>query len=79
MHGAGIGGLQADQAACAVTEGALLGLYRFDKYQKPDDNGQKNIRTLTLLERDSAKIAAMREGYVAAGSWPRLSASPEIW
>ncbi|MBZ0168433.1 Cytosol aminopeptidase [Candidatus Methylomirabilis lanthanidiphila] len=62
VHGAGIGGLQADQAACAVTEGALLGLYRFDKYQKPDDNGQKNIRTLTLLERDSAKIAAMREG-----------------
>ena len=62
VHGAGIGGLQADQAACAVTEGALLGLYRFDKYKKPEENGQRIIRTLTLLERDKANIAAMGEG-----------------
>lgn len=62
VHGAGIGGLQADQAACAVTEGALLGLYRFDKYKKPDENGEKIVRTLTLLERDRAKASTMREG-----------------
>jgi len=62
VHGGGIGGFPTDQAACAVVEGALLGLYRFDKYKKPDDNGQKNIRTLTLLERDSAKVAAVKDG-----------------
>jgi len=62
VHGAGIGGLQADQAACAVTEGALLGLYRFDKYKKPEENGQKVVQKLTLLERDRTKVPAMEEG-----------------
>lgn len=62
VHGAGIGGLEASQAACAVTEGALLGLYRFDKYKKPEENGQRVIQRLTLLERDRAKIRAMEEG-----------------
>ncbi|PWB45969.1 MAG: leucyl aminopeptidase [Candidatus Methylomirabilota bacterium] len=62
VHGAGIGGLAADQAACALTEGALLGLYRFDKYKKLEENGPKIIRTLTLLERNDAKVAAMKEG-----------------
>lgn len=62
VHGAGIGGLEASQAACAVTEGALLGLYRFDKYKKPEENGQKVIQRLTLLERDRAKIRATEEG-----------------
>ncbi|MDE2180499.1 MAG: leucyl aminopeptidase [candidate division NC10 bacterium] len=62
VHGAGIGGLDADQAACAITEGALLGLYRFDKYKKSDDNGKKVVRTLTLLERDKARVATMKKG-----------------
>ncbi|MDE2059968.1 MAG: leucyl aminopeptidase [candidate division NC10 bacterium] len=62
VHGAGIGGLDAGQAACAVTEGALLGLYRFDKYKKPDENGEKVVQKLTLLERDSAKVSTMQEG-----------------
>ncbi|MBI2883322.1 MAG: leucyl aminopeptidase [Candidatus Methylomirabilis oxyfera] len=62
VHGAGTGGLEAGQAACAVTEGALLGLYRFDKYKKPDENGEKVVQKLTLLERDNAKVATMKEG-----------------
>ncbi len=62
VHGAGIGGLQADQAACAVTEGAFLGLYRFDKYKKPEENGEKIVATLTLVERDRAKMSEMQEG-----------------
>ncbi|MDD5559964.1 leucyl aminopeptidase [Candidatus Methylomirabilis sp.] len=62
VHGAGIGGLDVGQAACAVTEGALLGLYRFDMYKKPEENGKKVIQALTLLERDKTKIPAMREG-----------------
>lgn len=62
VHGAGIGGLDAAQAACAVTEGALLGLYRFDKYKQSDDNGEKVIHKLTLLERDRTKVSGMQEG-----------------
>ncbi len=62
VHGAGAGGIEAGQAARAVTEGALLGLYRFGKYKKADENGEKAIETLTLLERDRAKIGSMEEG-----------------
>lgn len=62
VHGAGVGGLDAGQAACAVTEGALLGLYRFDKYKKSDENGEKVVQKLTLLERDRAKASTIQEG-----------------
>lgn len=62
VHGTGIGGLGASRAVCAVTEGALLGLYRFDTYKKPDENGERVVRTLTLLECGKAKAAAMAEG-----------------
>ena len=62
VHGAGIGGLDAAQAACAVTEGAVLGLYRFDKYKQPDENGEKEVQKLTLLERDRTKTPAIQEG-----------------
>ena len=62
VHGAGAGGIEAAQAARAVTEGTLLGLYRFDKYKKPDENGEKAIQRLILLERDRAKIGAIGDG-----------------
>lgn len=62
VHGAGIGGLEAGQAACAVTEGGILGLYRFDKYRQLEENGKRDIQMLTLLEREQANIPAMREG-----------------
>ena len=62
VHGAGAGGIEVAQAARAVTEGALLGLYRFGKYKKPEENGEKAVQRLTLLERDTAKIGAMQNG-----------------
>jgi leucyl aminopeptidase len=36
-HGAGIGGLDAHTAAQATVEGTLLGLYRFEKFKKPEE------------------------------------------
>jgi len=62
VHGAGAGGIEVGQAARAVIEGALLGLYRFGKYKKADENGEKAIHNLTLLERDRAKIRAIEDG-----------------
>jgi leucyl aminopeptidase len=62
VHGAGAGGIGVGQAARAMIEGALLGLYRFGKYKKADENGEKAIQNLTLLERDRAKIRAIEDG-----------------
>jgi leucyl aminopeptidase len=68
VHGAGthagaqtgIGGLNAAQAAQALTEGAMLGLYRFARYKKNDEDA-KQIELLTILERDHEKVRAMSE------------------
>lgn len=56
----GTGGLNAAQAAQALTEGAMLGLYRFARYKKNDEDA-KQIELLTILERDHEKVRAMSE------------------
>ena len=61
VHGAGAGGLNAAQAAQALSEGALLGLYRFTRYKRNNDNGNKEIETLTVVERDRLKLRAVTE------------------
>ena len=61
VHGAGAGGLNAAQAAQALSEGALLGLYRFTRYKRNNDNGNKEIETLTVVERDRPKLRAVTE------------------
>ncbi len=67
LHGAGAGGFAADVAAQATAEGAILGLYRFLRYKKDGDEADRNeITELTILERDAAKVAAIRAG-VAKG------------
>jgi leucyl aminopeptidase len=68
VHGAGThtgahtgtGGLNAVHAAQALTEGAMLGLYRFARYKKNDEDA-KQIELLTILERDHEKVRAMSE------------------
>jgi leucyl aminopeptidase len=57
-HGAGIAGLDPAECAQAVAEGTLLGNYRFLKHKAADDD-RAEITTVTLLERDPAKLAAM--------------------
>ena len=65
IHGAGIGGLDIENAAQANAEGILLGVWRFRKYHtSPDEVG--TLDSVTLLENDSAKLAAIESG-VARG------------
>jgi len=62
-HGAGVGGLEPEACAEAVAEGALLGLYRFDKYKTVDDGKDKReLEELVLVETDASKAAALEAG-----------------
>ncbi len=59
-HGAGIGGLDAAGCAQALAEGATLGLYRFDKHRKSDDE-QTQPQSITIVENDGAKLNALSD------------------
>ncbi len=60
-HGAGVGDLDARGSAMAITEGAILGLYRFDKYKSQDDI-KTDIEELTIVESDTKKVSGLEEG-----------------
>jgi leucyl aminopeptidase len=64
-HGAGIGGLDTKGSGAAVAEGAVLGLYRFDKYKSRNDDGEKPL-SLTIVESDASKVSEL-EGGVSEG------------
>jgi leucyl aminopeptidase len=59
-HGAGIGGLDPAACAQALAEGAVLGLYRFDRHKKADDDASE-IEEITLVEHDNAKVAQLEQ------------------
>src|SRR5439155_117602 len=63
LHGAGIAGLDAEQCARAIAEGAVMGAYRFRGY-KDNSNGDdpKEIATLTIVEQDKSKLNDVRRG-----------------
>ena len=61
LHGSGAGGLGVKEVAQAVTEGALLGLYTFDRYKKKEED-HKPIQALALLLRDRVQVAEVRGG-----------------
>jgi leucyl aminopeptidase len=64
VHGAGVGGVSAQEAAQAVVEGTLLGLYR---YQAPkQDEPLNQVETFTLVEQDAARLALVEAGARAA-------------
>ncbi|MFQ5988799.1 MAG: leucyl aminopeptidase [Candidatus Methylomirabilales bacterium] len=56
LHGTGVGGLGYKEAAQAVTEGALLGLYTFDRYKKKEED-RKTVQELTILLRERKQVA----------------------
>ena len=60
-HGAGIGGLDAEACAQAIAEGTLLGLYRFLRHRKPEEDGGE-LEKLTIVEFDAAKLPALQRG-----------------
>ncbi|MHB8375602.1 MAG: leucyl aminopeptidase [Dehalococcoidia bacterium] len=59
-HGAGIAGLDPAACAQAIAEGTVLGLYRFEQHKKADEDAGE-LRTLTIVEHDQAKIDALTE------------------
>lgn len=59
LHGTGGGGLGLEEAAQAITEGALLGLYRFDRYKAKTEN-HKALEELSLLLREEVQATAVR-------------------
>ena len=58
-HGAGIAGLDAEACAEAVADGTLLGLYRFDRHKKPNDDAFE-VQTLTIVEHNAGKVARLQ-------------------
>jgi len=67
LHGAGIGGIEPEVSAQAIAEGALLGLYSFNKYKKPE---YEDVEEMLIVVREAGKIPilepAIRKGSVAA-------------
>ena len=61
VHGAGIGGLDPSEAAQAIVEGSLLGLYRFSRH-KNNDEKQNEIAELLIVEVERGKIPALESG-----------------
>ncbi len=60
-HGAGIGDLEPESSTRALAEGALLGLYRFTRHQKNDENAHE-LHSLTIMEREADQIEALQRG-----------------
>ncbi|MFP3879452.1 MAG: leucyl aminopeptidase [Dehalococcoidia bacterium] len=67
VHGAGAGGIELEASAEAIVEGALLGLYRFTRYKKPE---YEDIGEMLMVARDEGDIpileVAVRKGKVMA-------------
>jgi len=56
LHGAGIGGVALEASAEAIAEGALLGLYSFTKYKKPE---YKDIEEMLIVVREKEKVPTL--------------------
>jgi leucyl aminopeptidase len=67
LHGAGMGDIELETSAQAITEGALLGLYSFTKYKKPEYQNVEEIM-IAVTEKESVPIleSAIAKGKVVA-------------
>ncbi len=59
IHGAGIGGLDARQAAQAVAEGSLLGDYKFKGFKTEIENDEPVVDELIIVDYDPEKIKSI--------------------
>lgn len=68
VHGAGMGGLGAEEAAQALVEGTLLGLYRFRKHMTKRDDEEDGARPVEILlvEQYPIRLPALEKA-VATG------------
>jgi leucyl aminopeptidase len=56
LHGAGKGGIESGASAQAITEGALLGLYSFTKYKKPE---YQDIEEMLIVSREKEEVPVL--------------------
>ncbi len=56
VHGAGVGDLNLGEAAEAVVEGTLLGLYRYTEHKTEVDKSKVDAMTIVTLEKARANI-----------------------
>ena len=67
VHGVGAGGIELEASGEAIVEGALLGLYRFTRYKKPE---YEDIGEMLMVAREDGDVpileAAIRKGKVVA-------------
>lgn len=62
IHGAGIGGLDPEEAAKAVVEGSVLGVYKFPGYAKEKEEPDFIVEQLILIDRNREKIKGITGG-----------------
>ncbi len=62
VHGGGIGGLPLSDAAQAVVEGTILGLYRYRELKGDEEGEGRAVEELTLVEFDESKLPEVQEG-----------------
>ena len=68
-HGAGTGGLAPDAASQAVTEGALLGLYRYEGYRsQPPKEWKPDPERMTIVGFGGERMAALEAGVLRGES-----------
>jgi leucyl aminopeptidase len=56
LHGAGIGDIELEASTEAIAEGALLGLYNFTKYKKPE---YEDIEEMLIVVREREKVSLL--------------------
>jgi leucyl aminopeptidase len=59
VHGAGVGDLDLGDAAEAVVEGTLLGLYRYTEHKT--DSDRKKIESVTIVTLEKARVDAIKD------------------
>ncbi len=62
VHGAGIGGLDAGDAAQALAEGCLLGLYTFRRHFSKSEDADRTLDELSVVELDASRLPAIESG-----------------
>ncbi len=58
LHGAGIGNIEPEASAEAIAEGALLGLYSFTRYKKPE---YEDIAEMLIVVREKDKVPILEQ------------------
>ena len=62
LHGAGIGGIDPEEAAAALAEGTLLGLYSFRQHMTGDNGNHGKPEELTVMVFDPDNEEAVQRG-----------------